>query len=239
MYIKIKLIFFLIFFNNIKLSFVKMCKKRISFSEDVKMHDGTSERVVTYTTLLFDFFGFIKKKHAKKNIKRKKITNVWDVFEITTNLEDIIFTIKEVKNLISNLESSSEEEEDLIEDPIEDTSGRDEDCTISDTVYVKGVGFISDIKMPNGDIKRITNKFPYKYYISEKKIDVDWEHDFFNYSSSSKKKTKLKKVSICRHGSLDLGGKLLTVHLPMLWSFLCLLEESHNELQLMELSKII
>ena len=216
-----------------------MFAKKISFSGDVKMHDGTSQRVYTYTTLLFDFFGLRTKKDALKNIKRKKINTSWDVFEITTNLDDIIYTIKEVKNLISKLESRCVDDEEQVDDTTRTdvTTRTDEDCTIADVVYVKGVGFISDIKMPNGDSKTVTNKFPHKYYISEKKIDVDWEHCFFN--SCKKKTTKLKRVSICRHGSRDLGGKLTLSHLPALWSFLCLLEETHDKLQLIEISKMI
>lgn len=214
-----------------------MCvaRKRISFSEDTKDHDDYSKQLYTYSNIIFGFFGMLTKEDKiKKNIRRR-ICKVSDVLEITDKLEDILYAIKEVKISISSLESKNEDEDEADSENIIKSKECTKDTLNSYSIPIQGTGFISYVEMPNGSTESVINKFPHIFCVSEEKIVVDWEHEIFNKFTNSRTKKIKNTTTIFRSGTRYLNGKFKESNLPGLWCLLCLLEEVHNKLQLLEI----
>lgn len=82
--------------NNLKVvnlksndSFLK--RKSVSFSDDVKLHDGTSYKNIIYSKIIINFF-------------KKKIKNGKDILKITKDKEILLFCLNECKIAKTKLE---------------------------------------------------------------------------------------------------------------------------------------
>ena len=193
----------------------------VSFSKDTKEVDGTSKEVLMYAKL---FCGYFKIKNYE-NVK-----NIDDVLKITDNLYILEFCIEKSQDLLNILIQKEidikRENHKIINYP--DKNYPDKIYNISVTTQIESGHFISKILYPNGKIYFAKNKYPLYFNNESNKIEIDWEHNFFNVRSNNFKVSDRVPIILC--GSRDIRQSVSIKFIPFIRNFIKLLENTQEYL---------
>ena len=194
-----------------KCSILKKQTKKVNFSNDTKILDGTSIQILLFSKLIL---GFFKLKNYKK------IDKIEDILEITKSLDILEFCIKESFILINNLlekevfKSSTNEYLIVVNN------------TLSESIQLLSGQFYSKILYPNGNINYVIYKFPLYYNNENNNIEIDWDHIYF-YNRVNKYKNN-NRIPLILKGSRDIKDTIGINCISELRNFINLLKNAHE-----------
>lgn len=185
--------------------------KKVNFSNDTKILDGTSGEILLFAKLIL---GFLKFKNYEK------IDTIEDVIKFTENINILELCIKDSFILIDNLLDKE------MFKYFKNNYSTIKNNSMSTSIQLLTGKFYSKILYPDGKIEYVTHKFPLYYDNDVESLEIDWNHTYFDIRTNKYKNND--KVHVILKGSRDIKNVIGPNYITDITNFIKLLRNTQQ-----------